>query len=146
MAVVEEALLSLAEPLNARIAYDENVTARVTSPITGRVVKLFASQGDEVSASGPLVTLDSPDLAAAVADLDKAVSDEARKKAAFERTEKLLESDVLPRKDFENARTRGRSTTRLVRRRSGPRYGSAISCRARTSAGRTTRSARRSRA
>ena len=32
----------LAEPLNARIAYDDNHTARVFSPIAGRVVKIFA--------------------------------------------------------------------------------------------------------
>ena len=104
VAPVEEAPLPLAEPLNARITYDENVTARVSSPIAGRVVRLYAAQGDAVKSGDPLVALDSPELAAAVADLEKAVSDEARKKAAFERTAKLLESDVLPRKDFENAR------------------------------------------
>ncbi len=104
VAVTEEAPLPLAEPLNARLTYDENVTARVSSPIAGRVVRLFVAQGDEVKSGDPLVVLDSPELAAAVADVEKAVSDEARKKAAFERTTKLLESDVLPRKDFENAR------------------------------------------
>jgi len=105
VALAEEAPLPLAEPLNARIVYDEDVTSRVSSPIAGRVVRLYASQGDPVKAGDRLVTIDSPDLAAAVADVDKAVADEARKKAAFERTAKLLEVDVLPRKDFENART-----------------------------------------
>lgn len=105
VAAIEEAPLPLAEPLNARLTYDENVTARVSSPIAGRVVRLFVAQGDEVKSGDPLVMLDSPELAAAVADLEKAISDEARKKAAFERTAKLLESDVLPRKDFESARS-----------------------------------------
>jgi len=104
VAVIEEAPLPLAEPLNARLTYDENVTARVSSPIAGRIVRLDAAQGDEVGRGAALAVLDSPDLAAAVADVEKAVSDEARKKAAFERTAKLLESDVLPRKDYENAR------------------------------------------
>jgi cobalt-zinc-cadmium efflux system membrane fusion protein len=104
VAAVEEAPLPLAEPLNARIAYDENVTARVSSPIPGRVVRLVAAQGDVVKSGDPLVVVDSPELAAAVADLEKAVSDETRKKAAFERSGKLFESDVVARKELENAR------------------------------------------
>ena len=32
----------LIEPLNARITYDENVTARISSPIAGRIIKLGA--------------------------------------------------------------------------------------------------------
>jgi cobalt-zinc-cadmium efflux system membrane fusion protein len=104
VAAVEEAPLPLAEPLNARIAYDENVTSRVSSPISGRVDRLYVSPGDQVSVRDPLLTIDSPDLAAAVADFKKATSDEARKKQAFERAGRLLEADVAPRKDFETAR------------------------------------------
>ena len=103
VAMVEEAPLPLAEPLNARITYDENVTSRVSSPIPGRVDRLYVSPGDPVSVRDPLLTIDSPDLAAAVADLKKASSDEARKKHAFERAGKLLEADIAPRKDFETA-------------------------------------------
>ena len=104
VAVVEEAPLPLAEPLNARITYDENVTSRVSSPIPGRVgpaVRLAGRRGERAATRS--LTLDSPDLAAAVADLKKAVSDEARKKHAFERAGKLLEADIAPRKDFETA-------------------------------------------
>src|SRR5262245_59758434 len=104
VALAEEAPLPLAEPLNARIAYDENVTSRVSSPIAGRVDRLYVSPGVAVVVRDPLVTIDSPDLAAAVADLKKATSDEARKKQAFERAGRLLEADVSPRKDFETAK------------------------------------------
>ena len=88
--------MPLAEPLNGRIAYNENFTARVSSPIAGRIVSLRLQPGDTVKAGDALVTLDSPDLAQAVADLHKAKSDETRKRLAFERAAKLLEGEVLP--------------------------------------------------
>ena len=60
-----EAPLPLAEPLNGRIAYDEDVTARISSPIAGRIVALKAAVGDSVKAGQVLVNIDAPDLAAA---------------------------------------------------------------------------------
>ena len=95
--------LPLAEPLNARITYNENVTARVSSPIAGRVTALRLQTGDSVQAGDALLQLDSPDLAAAAADVAKAVADERRKEAALERARMLLEGGVLARKDLENA-------------------------------------------
>jgi len=99
----EELPVPLAEPLNGRVTYNESVTARVSSPIAGRVVALKLQPGDAVKAGETLLALDSPDLAQAVADLDKARADETRKRLAFERARKLLEGEVLPRKDFESA-------------------------------------------
>jgi cobalt-zinc-cadmium efflux system membrane fusion protein len=93
----------LAEPLNGRVAFNEDVTARVSSPISGRVVSLAAQTGDAVKAGGTLAILDSPDLAAAVADLRKAQADEARKKPALERARSLYEAGVFARKDLEAA-------------------------------------------
>ncbi len=102
-APVAEAPIPLAEPLNARLAYDEDYTARVSSPIAGRVIALNAQPGDTVKAGSALLTLDSPDLAQAASDLDKALADETRKRLAFERAKKLFEGEVLARKDLENA-------------------------------------------
>ncbi len=93
----------LAEPLNGRVTFNENLTARVSSPIAGRVVALQAQAGDAVNAGDALALLDSPDLAAAVADSRKAEADEARKKLAFERAKTLYEGQVLARKDLESA-------------------------------------------
>jgi len=93
----------LAEPLNGRVTFNENVTARVSSPISGRVVTLVAQIGDPVKAGDTLAVLDSPDLAAAVADLRKARADEARKKPALERARALFEAGVFARKDLETA-------------------------------------------
>ncbi len=100
---VEELPVPLAEPLNGRIAYNENFTARVSSPIAGRIVSIKLQAGDTVKAGDALVALDSPDLAQAVADLHKAEADETRKRLAFERARKLHEGEVLPRKDYESA-------------------------------------------
>jgi cobalt-zinc-cadmium efflux system membrane fusion protein len=101
--VPAELPVPLAEPLNGRIAYNENFTARVSSPVAGRVVTLRAQPGDRVKAGDVLLTLDSPDLAQAAADLDKAKADDTRKRLAFERAKKLYEGEVLPRKDYESA-------------------------------------------
>ena len=101
--VPSELPVPLAEPLNGRIAYNENFTARVSSPIAGRVIALKAQPGDRVKAGDALLTLDSPDLAQAAADLDKAKADDTRKQLAYERAKKLYEGEVVPRKDFESA-------------------------------------------
>lgn len=98
-----EAPLPVAEPLNGRIAYDEDVTARISSPIPGRIVRLGAAAGDSVRQGDVLAVIDAPDLAAAIADTRKAEADEARKKLSLERAQKLLEGEVLPRKDYEAA-------------------------------------------
>jgi cobalt-zinc-cadmium efflux system membrane fusion protein len=93
----------LSEPLNGRVTFNENFTARVSSPIAGRVVELKAQAGDAVKAGDALAFLDSPDLAAAVADSRKAEADESRKKLALERAKPRYEGQVLPRKDLESA-------------------------------------------
>jgi cobalt-zinc-cadmium efflux system membrane fusion protein len=99
----EELPVPLAEPLNGRVTYNENFTARVSSPIAGRIVSIRLQPGDAVKAGDTLLALDSPELAQAVADLNKAQAEETRKRLAFERAQKLHEGEVLPRKDLESA-------------------------------------------
>ncbi len=103
VAPVEAAPLPVAEPLNGRIAYNEDLTGRVSSPVAGRIVSLKASAGDSVKAGQVLATIDAPDLAAAVADMRKAEADESRKKLALDRAQKLFDAEVIPRKDLEVA-------------------------------------------
>ena len=95
--------LPLAEPLNARIAYDEDRTTRLASPVPGRIVDLRRQVGDRVAPGEVLAIVDSPDLGAAMADLAKARADERRKSLAFARSHELFAGDVLPRKDLEAA-------------------------------------------
>lgn len=93
----------VSEPLNGRIAYDDNVTVRISSPIAGRVVKLRVEAGDEIRRDMVLAELSSPDLAGAQADWRRAQADELRKKLAFERARALLDHEVIARKDYEAA-------------------------------------------
>jgi cobalt-zinc-cadmium efflux system membrane fusion protein len=95
--------LPMGEALNGRLALDENRTARISSPISGRVMKLMAEPGDRVAPNAVLLQADAPDLAAADADWRKAQADQVRKKLAFERAQKLLEHEVVPQKDVEAA-------------------------------------------
>lgn len=93
----------LVEPLNARVGYDDNHTARVFSPLAGRVVKIAAESGRQVKAGDPLLVLDSPDFAMAEADSVKANADQLRKEDAFERARQLYEIKGIARKDVEAA-------------------------------------------
>ena len=93
----------LVEPLNGRIAYDDNRTARVFSPINGRVLKMAADSGREVKAGEELLTLDAPDYAQATADHAKAKTDLQRKRLAFERARGLLMGSGIALKDLEAA-------------------------------------------
>jgi cobalt-zinc-cadmium efflux system membrane fusion protein len=95
--------LPMAEALNGRLALDENRTARISSPIAGRVLKLQAESGDRVVRNAVLLQADAPELAAADADWRKAQADEVRKKLAFERARNLFAHEVVPQKDVEAA-------------------------------------------
>ena len=68
-----------ADPVNGRIVYDENATSRISSPLTGRVLRLQAGVGDPVKRGAALLEIDAPDLANAEADQQKAISEEMRK-------------------------------------------------------------------
>lgn len=93
----------LVESLNARLAYDDNHTARVFSPIAGRVLKITADAGREIRAGEELLMLDAPDYAQATADDVKAKADMQRKRQAYERATELLKVNGISQKDMEAA-------------------------------------------
>ena len=101
--IVRSMPMPSADPVNGRFVLDENVTSRVSSPLTGRVISLGAGVGDRVAKGAALLEIDAPDLAAAESDLSKAKSDESRKKLAWERARNLFENEVIARKEFELA-------------------------------------------
>jgi cobalt-zinc-cadmium efflux system membrane fusion protein len=93
----------LIEALNARIAYDDNHTARVFPPVAGRIVKIAADAGRRVKAGDPLLWIDSPDYAQGASDSLKADADLLHKKEAYERAKQLFDTQGLARKDLESA-------------------------------------------
>ncbi len=93
----------LIDGLNARIAYDDNYTARVFSSIAGRVTKIAVEAGQQVKAGDSLLWIDSPDYASAASDSLKAEADLLRKKEAFDRAKLLFDVQGLARKDLESA-------------------------------------------
>lgn len=69
----------------ARIAFRDGAVSQVNAPITGRITAIHVKTGDRVKAGDALVTISSPDaaaaraqLAAAIAEHDAAVQETAR--------------------------------------------------------------------
>jgi len=89
------------EPLNGKVVFDENFTSRVSSPILGRATKIYVQIGSPVKAGQVLMSIDSPDLATAIADARKANADLELKRKAYERNKLLLEGGVIASKEVE---------------------------------------------
>ncbi len=98
---VEKAPVPAIEALQGYITYNEDLTARITSPVGGRVTQIFAKVGDKTKSNQPLAAIDSPDFGQANADVMKAQSDLKLKQQSFERTKTLFEGEVIPKKEFE---------------------------------------------
>ncbi len=94
----------LVEPLNARIVYDDNHTARIFSPLSGRVTRIAVEAGQQVKAGEALLQIDSPDFASASSDGMKADADLLRKQQAYDRAKQLLEIKGIAMKDYESAK------------------------------------------
>ncbi len=92
------------EPLNGKVTFDENHTARIYSPVLGRVQAIKAQVGDQVSAGQPLLQVDSPDLGTAVADARRAEVDMQYKQKTLDRNQMLLEGGVIAQKEVDLAR------------------------------------------
>lgn len=93
----------LADALSARLVYDEDATARIGVPISGRILTLKAAPGDLVKAGQILAEIDSPDVGTAYADLNKAHADEGRKRLILERAKDLAPGEGIAAKDLEAA-------------------------------------------
>ncbi len=93
-----------------QIVPNEDRTARLGSPASGRVMSVHVSPGDRVSRGQVVVTLASPEAGMAQADLSKATAaaTSARAQGAYataarERAERLLTLKAIPRQDYERA-------------------------------------------
>ena len=105
-AYIKETVLELSprpllEPLSGRVVYDETRTARITSPIAGRVISQLTPLGTRVRTGSSLIEIDSPDLGTAQAEYAKAVADLRLAERAYQRSKALYEGKAIARKDFE---------------------------------------------
>jgi len=88
-----------APALAARVAFDEDHTQRLASPIDGRVVGVSARVGDTVQAGQALVQLSSPSAGLVQADAQKASTDLALEEKAMEQTRRLRADGTITEKD-----------------------------------------------
>lgn len=99
----EVAPVPLTEPLAARIAYNEDTTVRFFAPVAGRVTQIHVQIGDTVKPGQALMTLDAPDLGAALADQAKAKAESTQKQSALHRARTLFEGEAISRRELETA-------------------------------------------
>jgi cobalt-zinc-cadmium efflux system membrane fusion protein len=91
------------DPVTGTVVYDESRTARVSSPIAGRVTGSIAALGVRVKQAQTLAEVDSPDLGQAQSDYANAQADLSLATRAFQRTQELYSRGIVPRKDQEQA-------------------------------------------
>jgi len=90
-------------PIYGRLAWDEDVTVRIFSPVAGRVLGLQADVGDRVAGETVLARLASPDYGQAQADVQTAKSDVALTAKTVERARELFAHGAAAGKDLEAA-------------------------------------------
>ncbi len=107
-AYIKTARLSLSqhpllEPLAGKITYNESLTSRISSSVSGRVTGKPVALGTPVQAGSVLLELDSPDVANAEADFAKAQADLMFANHAFNRQQELYAGKAVSRKELEQA-------------------------------------------
>ena len=102
-AIVELVQRPLMDPVTGKITYDETRTARVSSPIAGRVIGTIAALGAHVRTGDAMVELDSPELGQAQSAYAAAMSDLSLANRAFQRIQELYDNGIAPRKEQEQA-------------------------------------------
>lgn len=96
--------LTLRLVTSGRVAFDEGRVAHVFSPVSGRITSVTGHLGDRVRAGDSLAVIESPDLAAAWADLLKARADALAAAHENVRQRNLFEHGAGSERDFEAAR------------------------------------------
>lgn len=106
-AYIKTAALSLSQhpllqPLAGKVTYNESQTARISSPIAGRVVGSPIALGTPVQVGSTLLELSSPDAAAAEADFTKAQANLTLATHVFNRQQELYAGKVIAQKELKN--------------------------------------------
>lgn len=88
----------------ARIETDVTRVARVGSPVSGRILRLYAFEGQRVRGGMVLASLHSTDLSDAQLQLIKAQSQQTLAEASVKRAEQLVAADVIGKAELERRR------------------------------------------
>lgn len=110
----------LLEPLAGKIVYNESLTSRISSPVSGRVINTPIALGTVVQAGSVLLELDSPDVADVEAAFAKAQADLMLATRAFSRQHELYAGKAVARKELEQTQddlSRARSELQRVQER-----------------------------
>ena len=89
--------------LGGRLAWDEEHTVRIYTPIGGRIASVSVSLGQTVKAGDELLVIDSPDFGQAQADLAKTAADLAQSDKSLARAQALFGHGANAAKDVEGA-------------------------------------------
>jgi cobalt-zinc-cadmium efflux system membrane fusion protein len=101
--VAQESDVAPSVHLTGRIAFDEDHTQRVSSPIDGRVTKILVQLGENVKAGAGLVELSSPHAAALQAEAQKVEQDRSVAEKAVARVNKLKVEGAISDKEASQA-------------------------------------------
>lgn len=92
------------EPIPARVTFDETRTARLGSPLAGRVTAVAAERGQHVRAGAPLFTVSSPGLAELRSELARTSAQRTTAHTNLDRIQALVDAGSLPAKELVTAR------------------------------------------
>ncbi len=103
--VSEEAIErpAAAASLNGRLAWNEDKTVRIFTPLAGRVERIAVQPGDRVQQGQTLAIIASPDLGQAQADARRAQGEYALAEQNLARVRELHQFGVAAAKDFYTA-------------------------------------------
>jgi cobalt-zinc-cadmium efflux system membrane fusion protein len=87
------------------VAFDQNRSTQVLSPISGPVSRLLVEVGRHVGREEGLAVVASPDFAAAVSALRKAEATARNARRVAELDKQLFKNDAIARRDMEQAET-----------------------------------------
>jgi len=97
--------------LTGKIAFDEDHTQRVASPLDGRATAILVKPGDTVRSGQPMVEMSSPDVAQLQADAQKAQQDMQIAERTVDRLRKLRVEGAVAEKDLAQAEADLHKTT-----------------------------------
>ncbi|MEI6503131.1 MAG: hypothetical protein WCP21_19145, partial [Armatimonadota bacterium] len=112
---VNATTVSPALALTGEVEADADLTARVGSPVSGRLISLRAKVGDRVQAGQSLATIASRDVAEVNSALTRARAEERAAAGRLQSVRELAASGALTAKPLEEAKTQHTAAMAAVR-------------------------------